>query len=179
MGRSADLPLRRCSLGSARVCSRRFSHRQAVVCFLRVARGRPCAAESGLDASHGRSTAGRKSSRGEQRVPPLGALHLVLLQRLRSPGLSGDVEGLVTLPTRATCASRVVTPAALSDPLFEKARCVAGGDTLRRWTRGVPRNTDDHPIIEFQSGLSHFGLFGSEELQCLLIELEDLASSSP
>jgi spermidine synthase len=35
------------------------------------------------------------------------------------------------------------------------SRFVCGTEALRRWTVGAPRNTDDHPIIEFSAASSH------------------------
>ena len=40
----------------------------------------------------------------------------------------------------------------------------------------APRNTDDHPIIEFRSGLGHFRLPGSDELTRMLAALDGLAA---
>jgi len=84
-------------------------------------------------------------------------------------------DGLVLLPARPTCATHVISEASVSDPLFAAARCMAGGEAIRRWALGAPRNTDDHPIIEFRSGLGHFHLPGSGESERMLRELENLS----
>jgi hypothetical protein len=44
------------------------------------------------------------------------------------------------------------------------------GDAIRPWAEIAPRNTDDHPILEFDSGSEHFRLQGTGAVQRTLAE---------
>ena len=51
-----------------------------------------------------------------------------------------------------------------------RVECMFATGMIRRWAQAAPRNSDDLPILEFQSGLNHFRLSGVE-LQRTIAEL--------
>lgn len=64
---------------------------------------------------------------------------------------------LLALVGRTSPRPPAPPPAALAGSRF-----VCGAETLRRWTAGAPRNTDDHPIIEFSTASSHLTRQGAD-----------------
>jgi len=72
--------------------------------------------------------------------------------------LNGEIEylPLFGLVGRARSDGEPRPPRSLAGAGFEDLEHVCDAAQLERWAASAPRNTDDHPIIEFRAAASHF-----------------------
>jgi spermidine synthase len=86
-------------------------------------------------------------------------------------GLVGRTSPVV--PTEGAAGAPVADPGGMEDLIH-----LCDDAALRRWSGSAPRNTDDHPIIEFLAAESHLGRAPSHSPR-LLRFLQELCASDP